>query len=114
MSREQFQQYWLEKHAPLVRKNAKAVRIKRYVQNHTVPDNTEIPLNKTARESRGGTEAYDGVVELWFESAEDLFEAYSTPEGVQALGALLEDEKNFIDLARSSIFFAEERVIIGD
>jgi hypothetical protein len=33
--------------------------------------------------------------------------------GAEAAGALLEDERRFLDLARSPIFFAEDYVVVG-
>ena len=33
--------------------------------------------------------------------------------GAEAAGALLEDERRFLDLARSPIFFAEDCVVVG-
>ncbi len=35
LSRAEFQRYWREQHAPLVRSHAKTLRIARYVQLHT-------------------------------------------------------------------------------
>src|SRR5881397_2777507 len=34
MSREEFQRYWREQHAPLVARHARALRIRRYIQVH--------------------------------------------------------------------------------
>jgi uncharacterized protein (TIGR02118 family) len=110
LSREEFQTYWRETHAPLVRKHAEALRIHRYVQLHTA----ESRLNAALRAGRGGPEEYDGVAELWWKSAEDLAATTSTPEGQRAGLELLEDEKRFIDLACSPLFLGEEnRVIEG-
>jgi len=108
LSREEFQRYWFERHAPLVRSHAAALKIRRYVQTHT----GEQPLNDALQASRGGPEAYDGVAELWWDSAEALAAATATPEGQAAGAALLEDERRFIDLARSPLFVAGERPII--
>ena len=108
LSREQFQKYWLETHGPLVRRHAQALRIRRYVQLHTVDD----PLNAVLRESRGAEEPYDGVAELWWDSREDLERTLATPEAQQAARELLEDEKRFIDLARSTLWLATERPIL--
>jgi hypothetical protein len=58
-------------------------------------------------------EQYDGVAELWWDSYEEFAEASGTPEGRRAGRALLEDERNFIDLPNSPLFFTEEHVIIG-
>jgi len=108
LSREQFQKYWLETHGPLVRRHAQVLRIRRYVQLHTVDD----PLNSVLRESRGAEEPYDGVAELWWDSREDLELTLATPEAQQAARELLEDEKRFIDLARSALWLATERPIL--
>ena len=108
LSREEFQRYWFERHAPLVRSHAAALKIRRYVQTHT----GEQALNDALQASRGGPDAYDGVAELWWDSAEALAAATATPEGQAAGAALLEDERRFIDLARSPLFVAVERPII--
>ena len=109
LSREEFQRYWFERHAPLVRSHAAALKIRRYVQTHT----GEQALNDALQASRGGPDAYDGVAELWWDSADALAAATATPEGQAAGAALLEDERRFIDLERSPLFVAVERPIIG-
>lgn len=103
MSREQFQDYWLNKHAPLFKSFAEIFRAKKYVQDHTLNS----PLNDGLRESRGMEEAYDGVAVVWFESEEDLMAAMSSPEGQRVSALLLEDEGNFVDHSRSSAFIAK-------
>ena len=108
LSREEFQRYWYETHGPLVRRHAKALRIRRYVQVHTL----DHPINAVLQESRGAEEPYDGVAELWWESCEDLEQALTTPEAQQAGRELLEDERRFIDLARSALWLAAERPIV--
>jgi uncharacterized protein (TIGR02118 family) len=108
---DEFHKYWLEKHGPLVRERAPAMNVKRYVQSHTIPDSDDVPLNEGLRQSRGSLEPFDGAAELWWESIEDLVAQAGTPEGAKAAEELLEDEKNFIDFSRSSIFFVEEHEI---
>lgn len=108
LSREQFQKYWFETHAPLVRKHAEALRIQRYVQTHTQLGDAADSLRAT----RGGPPGYDGVAELWWKSEEDVAAALATPAGVEAGRVLLEDERKFIDLANSPLFWAREREII--
>jgi hypothetical protein len=56
---------------------------------------------------------FDGVAELWWDSLDDMRTASGTPAGQAAGLALLEDERKFIDLARSPLFFGEEKTIIG-
>ena len=77
---------------------------------HTLED----ALNDALRETRGGPEAYDGVAELWWESREDLAAAIATPEGQRAGEELLDDERRFIDLARSPLWLAEEHPIVAE
>ena len=109
MSLAEFQRYWRETHAALVKKHAPALKIKRYVQVHT----RDHPLNAALRATRPGPEPYDGVAELWWESLEDFTAGATTPEGREAARALLEDEKRFIDLTQSPIWIADENVVVG-
>ena len=108
LTRADFQRYWREHHGPLVRHHAATLRIARYIQVHTLDD----PLNDALRASRNGTEAYDGVAELWWASRADMDTALTTPAAREAARALLEDERRFIDLERSPLFVGEERAII--
>lgn len=106
LSREEFQTYWREQHAPLVEKHREALGIRRYVQVHTL----DVPANQALRDSRGAPEAYDGVAELWFDSA-----ALPLSEEAARAGALLlADEKRFIDLENSPLWLSEEKPIFGD
>lgn len=109
LSRKEFQRYWRETHGPLVRKHAVALRLRRYVQVHTL----DTPVNEQLRTVRQGPEAYDGVAELWWDSLEDLASVLDSPEGREAGRELLEDERRFIDLARSPLWMAEEHSFVG-
>ena len=109
LSREEFQRHWYERHAPLVRSHANVLGIRRYVQTHAL----DHPFNAALQASRGGPDGYDGVAELWWDSPEALAAATATPEGQAASAALLEDERRFIDLARSPLFVAVERPIVA-
>jgi uncharacterized protein (TIGR02118 family) len=108
LSRDAFQRYWRETHGPLVMRRAAALRIRRYVQLHTL----DHVLNETLQHSREAPEAYDGVAELWWDGAEDLAEAMRSPEGQQAAAELLADEQHFIYHVRSPLWVAEEHVMI--
>jgi uncharacterized protein (TIGR02118 family) len=109
LSREEFQRYWREHHAPLVREAAAALGARRYVQVHTLTS----PVNEGLRRGRGGPEEYDGVAELWFDSLDTLAASGATPEGRAAGRRLLEDERRFIDLARSPVWIAEEYEVVA-
>ena len=104
MTREEFRDYWENRHGPFYMKNAAKMGAKRYVQSHTL--NT--PLNEGLRASRDMLAEYDGVAEVWFESEDALVAGMSSPEGQELGAALLEDERNFIDHSRSSAFIVEE------
>ena len=107
MSREAFQAYWFNNHAPLVARHSKVLRIRRYVQMHSATS----AFNDVIRASREAPEMYDGVAELWWDTFEELRTATQSPEGQAAGLDLLEDERKFIDLARSPLFFGEEKAI---
>jgi len=109
LSRWEFQRYWREQHGPLVERHAEALRIRRYIQSHTL----DSPLNAALQASRGGPAEYDGVAELWWESRAEFEAVLASPEGSAAGLALLEDERRFIDLAASPLFVCEEHPFIG-
>ena len=105
MTREEFRDYWENKHGPFYMKNAAGMGAKKYVQSHTL----DTPLNEGLRASRGMQPEYDGVAEVWFESEEALMAGMSTPEGQQIGAALLVDEGNFVNHSKSAAFIVEER-----
>lgn len=107
LSRDDFQSYWRNSHAPLVKRHRAALRIRRYVQCHALT----LALNDAIRAGRSAPEMYDGVAELWWDSLEDLQAAMTSPDGQAASAALLEDERKFIDLSRSPLWFGSEAEI---
>jgi hypothetical protein len=63
---------------------------------------------------RGSTvAAYDGVAELWWSSREDLLATLKTGGARTAGRILLNDERKFIDLENSPMFYAQEHVVIS-
>lgn len=109
LSREAFQAYWLDTHAPLVASVAETLQIRRYVQTHSLP----AEMNAAIRASRDTPPEYDGVAQLWFDSLESLIANEQRPEVRAAAALLLEDEKRFIDLPKSPLWWGEEKVIVG-
>ncbi|MEM7205612.1 MAG: EthD domain-containing protein [Planctomycetota bacterium] len=103
-SRQQFQDYWLNSHGPFFMKHAADMRAKKYVQSLTI----DTPANESMRQSRGMLPEFDGVAEVWFESEEDMMAGMSSAEGQKLAAALLEDERTFIDHAKSSAFLVSE------
>jgi uncharacterized protein (TIGR02118 family) len=107
LSLAEFQDYWLNKHGPLVRSLQPALGMVRYVQLHRLPGD----LADGMRRVRGAPEPYDGVAELWWESEETYRAARRNPEAREAGRELLEDEAKFIDLPRSPLWLSREEVI---
>jgi len=109
MTREEFQRYWREQHAPLVKRHADALHIRRYVQVYA----RDTDLDDAIASPRGSEpRIYDGVAELWWDSLEDLVAALSSDAGQASARALLQDEQRFIDLPRSPLWLGDENVVI--
>jgi hypothetical protein len=105
LSRDDFQRYWLETHAPLVASVKDTLRIRRYVQLHSLPPE----VSQDLRAARHGPEGFDGVAQLWWDSFEDM--ARADPGAADAGRLLLEDERKFIDLPKSPLWWGEETAI---
>lgn len=110
LSPEEFTDYWLNRHGPLVKRHAPTLGMKRYVQSHTIPS---ADLNAAAQEPRGIKDQYDGITEVWWDSVDSLAAALSTPEGQEANRVLSEDEARFVDCGNSAIFFSIEHEIFS-
>jgi uncharacterized protein (TIGR02118 family) len=109
LSSDEFYRHWFQSHGPLVRSHADALRIRRYTQGHTFSD----PRTDPAIQARGcQAPPFDGVAEVYWGSVEDLLEAAGAPEGREAARELLEDERRFIDLPNSSMFYVREHEIV--
>jgi uncharacterized protein (TIGR02118 family) len=105
LSLADFQRYWRDRHGPLVASVARPLRMRRYVQSHAVED----PLYDGLRTAREGMhEPFDGIASVWFDTRDELVAATTSEEGRKAGALLLEDEKRFIDLARSPLWVSQE------
>jgi uncharacterized protein (TIGR02118 family) len=104
----QFAKYWREDHRDLVLSKLPALRARRYAQNHLLPEE----LGPSLAAARGmDTDCYDGILELWWDTLDDVVAAFSSPEATQASAELAEDEARFIDLSRSKVFLTEELIM---
>ncbi len=90
---DEFFNYWKNIHGPI---GARIPRLRRLVQSYRrmVPGDAHPP-------------DYDGMAELWFDSAEDLMAARQSAEWRAASA----DEVNFIDHNKVAYFVSEECVI---
>lgn len=105
----QFQAYWRDRHALLVAEVAPLLRIRRYVQSHSFAD----PRLAGTADARGATvPPYDGVAELFWDSIDDLVAVNDSKDARDAGRRLLEDERNFIDLSQSPLFWVREHHIV--
>lgn len=105
----QFYDYWLNQHGPYATEQIKVLGGYRYVQTHGLDSS----INSVLAGMHGTGESYDGLVEVWFPSVQALITAMATPQGVLANQNLVNDEKNFMDAARCSLFLATEHVLLG-
>ncbi|MBN9513492.1 MAG: EthD domain-containing protein [Alphaproteobacteria bacterium] len=108
LSLGEFQDYWLNKHGPLVRSLQPALRISRYVQLHRLDNDWSSGM----RAVRRAPEPYDGVAELWWRNDEDYLAGRRDPAAREAGRLLLEDEAKFIDLAASPLWLNREHAIV--
>ncbi len=92
MSLEEFRRYWRESHAPLLLQ---------------LPGLQRLVCNYAQADGAGGAAPYDGVSENWFESAEAMQAAYSSPVG-QAVAA---DGPNFMNMSKLQMLLVEEEEV---
>ena len=95
MSVDEFRKYWLEIHGNL---GSKLPGLRHYVQSHLVDE-----AYLYARPH------FDGVAQLWFDSADAMRAAFHSPAGK----ALADDGPKFIDTAALRLFVAQEHIVIA-
>ena len=107
LSAAAFHDHWLDRHGPLVAAQARALRLRKYVQSHLI----DHAANEGMRAVRGMLGPVDGITEVWWDSVEDLHAAYATAEGAASGRILASDEETFIDFSRSQVFLTQEHPI---
>jgi len=105
MDRTKAQAYWLTNHGPLVRSHAIARGMICYQQVHACERETSSELH-AARGTQ--IDDYIGHAEAWF----DRLLPRAGPEVDRAAAAAIEDEANFIDWSRSSLFTGKEAIFV--
>jgi len=106
MSAEEAQWYWRTHHGPVIRRQAAGSGILRYQQVHRDEQDLTDGINR----SRGSkVEPYLGHAEVWMDRSAM---GNPSPENRTASKRAYEDEANFIDFARSTMFLTKEHVFI--
>ena len=106
-TQETFTSRWRDVHGPLVAASQTALRISRYVQTHR--DSAAEDMVRGATEARGDLlPPVDGIEEYWWNSEAELAEAMESRAGRDAYSSLLESERRFIDLAKSTLWTGHE------
>ena len=107
VSAEEFYRRWTEM-GPVIKEHAKAMKAVHYVQSHTIaPEVNAMLIN----ERYNGKPAYDGISELWYNSIEEMMEAFASEELQKAGSIFHEGESKFIDFSESCMFMTEEHTI---
>jgi uncharacterized protein (TIGR02118 family) len=111
MTPEEFEHHWRHVHGELVLSHIAAIRCKRYVQTHLAHPEVFSAMN----DPRGGpasvAEPYDGVAELWWETADDFLASLESPDGKAAWAEIAADEPNFVNYKTTYNFIGEEVLI---
>jgi uncharacterized protein (TIGR02118 family) len=108
LTQEAFEEYWRNDHAQLVNKLADALRLRRYVQSRNIHHG----LIDAFAAARGFSGAADGLVEVWWESEEEMQAAFASPEGQAASAELSEDEARFCDMSTAVAFLSVENEVL--
>lgn len=112
LTREEFDHYWRNNHAPLVMRHSEILGIRRYIQ--TVPFADSAAQHALQQTRNSSPVDFDGCAELWWDNLESHLTARETVEGLSALWELIDDESKFVDLEKSQLWYGEERCVISE
>ena len=112
LSREEFQDYWINKHAPLVKSVSKDLKITKYHQIHC-KEYDFLDGTRRARVPKGVLpNEYDGIAEIYWNSWDDLRGLSDDSKARVAGNILLDDEAKFINFDKSPLMFSDIYEII--
>ena len=101
---EDFRRFWSDEHfAGLLKEYNKLYKTVGSKKNLVL----KVPMNAIILERQGTRKPYDGVIEMWWDSAKELVAVNDTPEADALRRKLGEYEAQFIDKSRSALFFTE-------
>jgi uncharacterized protein (TIGR02118 family) len=106
LSREEFEDYWKNKHSPLVQSVPEFMKyVRKYVHFYLADGADSEPA------MLGDVSDYDAVGQLWFDDHESMAAAYAEPEYLRLIKP---DEEKFIDRDGCLSFVANEKIIMDD
>lgn len=108
LTRAAFQDYWLERHAPLVRGLAETLGILKYVQLHSDPEDPAMGALSPSHWSG----PYDGLAQVWYASRQAFDAKMVEPAARDAARMLRNDERLFIDRERSRRWWGVEYAVV--
>ena len=113
LSLEEFQNYWLNNHAPLVKQVSNDLKIVKYTQLHCRNYNF-LQQNKLSRLNNAEIpKEYDGIAEIYWNSWDDLEGLADIEKARVASKILMEDEAKFIKFSESPLLFSDIYEIIN-
>jgi uncharacterized protein (TIGR02118 family) len=100
LTRAEFEEYWTEKHTPLVTSLPETgTLIRRYVQLHLVDGPDGLPAAP-----------YDGVAEVWVDDMDAVLQLFGSENFTTVVA---EDENRFLDREKTVVLIAEETAVFG-
>jgi len=97
LSHEQFADYWMNVHWPLVRSVPEVQQYtRRYVQLHPIQVSEGLPVAP-----------YDGIGEAWFDGPDDILKLVGSKGWTDIVQ---KDDPNFLDPLKTRILISEEKV----
>ncbi|MCL1074084.1 EthD domain-containing protein [Shewanella dokdonensis] len=110
LSYEEFLRHWEDNHAKLIKKHAKVLGIKKYTQSSSI-DFSEMNYQMVLLRNTTHFD-FDGIAELWYSDIESHLSSRKSLDGANALEEIIADEKRFIDLSKSQMWYSSELLII--
>ena len=106
VSAEEFREYWNgAEYNELIEKLTAFYQAEHYAKNLTL----KVEMGQKLISDRGMNEPYDGIIEYYWDNAQQLSALYESPEAQTLAGQIRKYQGEFIDLARSTAFFTEDQ-----
>ncbi len=106
VSLEDFRSFWSDRRfSELYREYSCLFRTSRIKKNLVL----KVPMNLAISERQGMRKPYDGIIEIWWESAKELIAINETDQARELIRKIAEYEDQFVHKAHSTIFFTKYR-----